>query len=50
MLYRNKSLPQIKNSTSSITELIIAKQRNGPVGNIKLAFNEKQIKFVDFND
>lgn len=50
MLYRNKSLPQIKNSTSSITELIIAKQRNGPIGNIKLTFNEKQIKFVDFND
>ena len=50
MLYRNKSLTQSQDVRSSITELIIAKQRNGPIGNIKLGFNENQTKFVDFNN
>ena len=45
MLYKNKSL----NQASQLTELIIAKQRNGPIGTIKLKFNEKQTKFLDFD-
>ena len=45
MLYKNKSLSQ----ASQLTELIIAKQRNGPIGTIKLKFNEKQTKFSDFD-
>ena len=49
MLYRNKSLTQSQDIGSSTTELIIAKHRNGPIGNVKLAFNENQTKFVDFN-
>ena len=44
MLYKNKSASQ----ASQLTELIIAKQRNGPIGTIKLKFNEKQTKFSDF--
>jgi len=36
---------QFKNS--SITELIIAKQRNGPTGVIKLRFNEDKVQFSD---
>ena len=33
------------NSDSSIINLIIAKQRNGPTGNIKLVFNKKTTKY-----
>ncbi len=51
MLSRSKSNYSI-NSVSSIsrnelpvTELILAKQRNGPIGSINLKFNENRIKF-----
>jgi len=49
MLYRAKSLNRNKDQDdmSSITELIIAKQRNGPIGTIKLGFNESQTKFLN---
>ena len=47
MLYKNKSANI--NQALQLTELIIAKQRNGPIGTIKLKFNEKQTKFSDFN-
>jgi replicative DNA helicase len=35
------------NLTSKIIELIIAKQRNGPIGTIKLNFDERRTKFFD---
>lgn len=30
------------------TELIIAKQRNGPTGKVELAFLKEHSKFIDF--
>jgi replicative DNA helicase len=55
MLYGSKgisnSLSTSTNSTivgNSITELMIAKQRNGPTGVIKLKFNEDRILFTEW--
>jgi replicative DNA helicase len=49
MLYKNTSDDSFKvNSQSSQSiELIIAKQRNGPIGSVKLQFNEQQTKFLN---
>lgn len=49
MLYRNSSenQSQLDSQTSQLIELIIAKQRNGPTGTVKLKFNEEQTKFYD---
>ena len=52
MLYRDKSTNSSLNKSemASVTELIIAKQRNGPIGTVKLVFNEKQTKFLELNN
>lgn len=49
MLYRTKyyNSNQISEQTSHLTEVIIAKHRNGPVGSIKLKFDEKRTKFLN---
>lgn len=47
MLYRNNYYEQTNNPNYSITELIIAKQRNGPIGTIKLKFDERRTKFFN---
>jgi replicative DNA helicase len=41
---------KMNNSDYSLIELILAKHRNGPIGSIKLKFDEKRTKFsnVDF--
>jgi replicative DNA helicase len=33
-----------------VAEVIVAKHRNGPQGNVKLVFNERYTKFLDFTD
>jgi replicative DNA helicase len=47
MLYRNNSENQSDSPTSQLIELIIAKQRNGPTGIVKLKFNQEQTKFYN---
>jgi replicative DNA helicase len=53
MLYRGNSYnlkqSEINTLDYSLTELIIAKQRNGPIGSIKLKFDEKRTKFFNFD-
>jgi len=50
MLYKSKTGSFSQNQTHPITELIIAKQRNGPVGTVKLTFNKSQTKFIEFDE
>ena len=54
MLYRNQLIKKedfssSKNFESEQIDLIVAKHRNGPTGTIKLWFNEKRMKFTNFN-
>ena len=51
MLYRTKyyNSNQINDQTYYLTEVIIAKHRNGPIGSIKLKFDEKRTKFFNFD-
>ena len=51
MLYKNKEVQMRQNETENyyLTELIIAKQRNGPLGNIKLKFDPNKTKFLNFD-
>lgn len=50
MLYKNNQKP-LTNLTpgSSIIDLSIAKQRNGPIGDIQLLFNQYLTKFEDYD-
>jgi replicative DNA helicase len=50
MLYRDNyyNNNQHKNIDKNIVELIIAKQRNGPIGTIELEFDAKNTKFSNF--
>ena len=51
MLYRDNYYNSNINESENdhIAELIIAKQRNGPTGTIKLKFNAKRTTFVNYN-
>lgn len=50
MLYKNQDFHTKQNEIQDyqLTELIIAKQRNGPLGNIKLKFDPNRTKFSNF--
>jgi replicative DNA helicase len=50
MLYRSKTTNLNQKNQGLVTELILAKQRNGPIGTIKLNFEENQTKFSEFTD
>jgi len=49
MLYRESYYHLIKENTNDINlvELIIAKQRNGPIGTVELEFDSKRTKFLN---
>jgi len=57
MLYNSKlistsnsfSVSANSSNKSLITELIVAKHRNGPTGSVKLEFNEDRIQFLESN-
>lgn len=50
MIYKtNQNLVSNLNSESSSIDLFIAKQRNGPIGNIRLKFNRSLTKFEDYD-
>ena len=50
MLYKNnRNVITNLNPGSSIIDLSIAKQRNGPIGNTQLLFNEYLTKFEDYD-
>ena len=50
MLYKNnQNLIWNLNAGSSIVDLSIAKQRNGPIGNLRLLFHESLTKFEDYD-
>ena len=52
MLYRNKyyNSNQADPHISQLVELIIAKQRNGPTGVVKLKFDEERTTFFNLNE
>jgi replicative DNA helicase len=49
MLYRNQSynVNELDDNSFQSIELIVAKHRNGPIGSIKLQFDEKRTKFLN---
>lgn len=49
LLYKSTSHNQLDNQTTSLIELIIAKQRNGPTGVVKLKFENESTKFLDWS-
>jgi len=51
MLYQNSKQKEFseKNQDTQLIELIIAKQRNGPIGKVKLKFAATQNKFFDID-
>jgi len=49
LLYKSSSYNQVDKQTATLIELSIAKQRNGPIGVVKLKFEAESTKFLDWN-
>ena len=49
MLYRSKIDNTQRDHNSSITDLIIAKHRNGPVGTVQFKFEQNHTKFIEID-
>lgn len=50
LLHQNQSQSsQISNKNKQIIELIIAKHRNGPIGTVKVGFDEQKTKFFNLD-
>ena len=49
LLYKNNSHAPVEQETDKLVELIIAKQRNGPTGIVKLKFSQESTKFLDWS-
>ena len=49
-LYRDSYYNPESAAEPDVTEFIIAKQRNGPVGTVKLRFQKEHTKFVPYGD
>jgi replicative DNA helicase len=48
MLYRPEYYPQLRNEENEgLAEIIIAKQRNGPTGTVRLTFTTDTMRFED---
>ncbi len=45
LLYRNDVEPEM----ADVTELIVAKQRNGPTGTVKLTFRKNELRFESYS-
>lgn len=55
MLYQNKlqnsqQTKALEDNDDNIVEIIVAKHRNGPIGSIKLKFDQQQTKFYNFEN
>lgn len=49
LLYKSNTYTQLDKQIAPPIELIIAKQRNGPTGVVKLKFDQESTKFLDWN-
>ena len=49
MLAPSRTNNMNQKTKSAITDLIIAKQRNGPIGTIQLEFQQNYTKFIELN-
>jgi replicative DNA helicase len=49
LLFRADQYPDAKPEEQGVAELILAKQRNGPTGLVKLAFIREQTRFADLD-
>ena len=49
-LYREDYYKDTEDEPSRLTELIVAKHRNGPIGKVDLFFEERCTRFIGLNN